>query len=1088
MTSRFLLFSASAGSGKTFSLAVQYITLVVARVGEREFAHTLAVTFTNKATAEMKQRILEQLYGIGRGLPQSEGYLRKVQEELRSRHALRLADEEVRRRCALALKAILHDYSRFTVSTIDAFFQSVLRNLAHELGLNARLQVELGDRQVVEMAVENLVGRIHHNDQTLLPWLRTYIEEQMREGKRWDVRRQLKQMGAQLFTEVYLKRALQPENQPFTPENVKAFRQSLLDERQRLLEDCRRAAGGFRRVMEEAGLDYDDLSHANLIRNLVECLHGGLLDKGRLKANYSDTLAKKAADGLLFFPAKERKAPGLQGVGQALAAAMQTMGEAHTRCNRALTTLSLTLQNLLPVGLLGLIDEEVKRINHESNRFALAHTPILLRQMIGEEDAPFVFEKTGTRYRNIMIDEFQDTSALQWENFRVLLLNNLAQGGLGMVVGDVKQSIYRWRNGDWHILHALSRHGLPGFETDLRPLTDNYRSRGNVIRFNNLFFPLAARRLDALNPQAPFALGDLYADVEQGISPRKVQGGSVRIRIHLPQKGEPLDWEAEMLADLGEQIRHLHDDLGIPYREMALLIRKKRYIDPLIAHFAQALPEVRLVSDEAFLLRYSVAVRCIIHALTVLAEPRPERINPVPLRCLMKHYQQDVLGRELPPEAWCCGPSARLLPPAFTERIGLLRSMPLYELCEELYRCLQLARIPGQDAYVLAFLDELAAFLRDNPSDIPTFLAYWDESMSQKAIPSGEVDGIRILTVHKSKGLEFHTVLMPYCEWEIEKDRADGTLWLQAPTPPANAMGSLPIATVRDLGRSDYAPAYSEEHDNRRADELNALYVAFTRAGHNLLVWGQEKGLLSPAAGDPAPKETTAETVADLLAACLPLEDGLYTLGEAQPYEQLTQGSATADNRISPTPTVQPIRMCSYEGKVEFRQSRPAAEFVHLGGDEPEEQDERQLSYIEKGKLLHYIFSQIRTARDIDRVAREMQERGILGGRAQQGEVVSLARRGLRQPEVQDWFSGRYEVFNECSILTLEDGKTVKRRPDRVMRSPERIVVVDFKFGKPQAEHREQVAQYRAILQDMHPGLPVEGYLWYVYRNLVERV
>ena len=1073
MNSRFLLFSASAGSGKTYNLAVQYIALLAAR-GEHEFSHTLAVTFTNKATAEMKDRILEQLYGISMGLKKSNGYLCDVQKELNENYDVHISDKEVRQRCRKALKCILHDYGRFYVSTIDAFFQTVLRNMAHELGLNARLQVEIGDKDVIEMAVDNIISGLQHTEKDIRPWIQAYIDQQIQEGKRWDIRDNLKSLAQMLFQEEYLKRVLDPANKAFTPKNIENYRKALKEEQNIVIKPCQKAAETVIGILTDNCIDYEDLSNGNVLRNYVETLRAG--DMG---ANFGSTLEKKVNDPSLFLRSEDRKKsevlfPQLK----QLAEALDHLRHAQEKAIPVVNTTTQAMKHLSPMGLLGAIDEEVKRINNENNRFSLAHTPILIRQMIQEDDAPFIFEKIGTRFGNIMIDEFQDTSTLQWENFKVLLMNNLAQGGLSMIVGDIKQSIYRWRNGDWHILHQLEQQGLTGFTTDNRPLNTNFRSKGEIVKFNNDFFSRAAEKLDELNPNSPTPLSGLYANVRQQIKPGYEKGGYVRIRIH-EEKEECIDWQEEMLREMSEQIELLHTKYKIPYRKMAILIRKSKFIEPMINYFAQNMSQVRLVSDEAFCLRYSLAVNMIVNALEVLCEYSSANPNPVPLRYLIKHYKQDILGQELSPLELYTSLPDESLPQEITLEYEKLRSLPLYELCEKLYRIFSLQKLQQQDAYLLCFFDELTSYLRDNPSDIPAFLQYWEESMGDKTIPSGEVDGIRIITIHSSKGLQFHTVLMPYCEGTIEKDRPDGILWCHPTEVPTNQLGSLPVPTSGKLKDTDFAPEYEKEHDNRRADELNVLYVAFTRAEQNLLVWGEKKGEIEVGKSD--------ETIGDLIAACVELDKGVFTQGELSVYKEKEEDSEASENRIHPDYTSSHISMCSHEGKMEFRQSRPAAEFIHVNTDD-EPIDEKQLNYIEKGKLLHYIFSQIERSDEVERVAQEMVERGILSSSRQRDEVVSLARRGLKQQKVSDWFSGKYKLFNERSILNIKDGEVIKRRPDRVMVSDERIIIVDFKFGKPQPEHHEQVKEYINILQDMHADKQIEGYLWYVYKNKVERI
>ncbi len=1095
MDSRFLIFSASAGSGKTFNLAVQYIALLVAR-GAKEFASTLAVTFTNKATGEMKDRILEQLYGIGYGLEESAQYTAALQRELRDSYHLTSPLEEVRHACRTALQEILHDYSRFYVSTIDSFFQNVLRNMAHELGLTARLQVDISDRSVTEMAVEHLIDALRYDDKELLPWLNDYVATQLSDSKSWDIRGGMNRIADNLFKEVYLRRELDPRNKPLNVQTLGELKRQLCKEQERLTKQLSASAEAFEQIMMDKGLDYSDLTHGNdWISSYVN-----KIKSGEHEANFSASLEKRVNDPLEFISAKERKTAtaGFVAVLQQLSDALNAMHQAQESTASPLATIQMVQRNLHPLGVLSAIDNEVKRENADANRFSLAHTPILLRQMIEDSDAPFVFEKSGTRYRNVMIDEFQDTSSLQWDNFSVLLMNNLAQGGMSMVVGDVKQSIYRWRNGDWRILYGLSRHGIRGFETVTKSLQTNYRSLGNIIDFNNSFFPRAAAWLDNLCPDVGIHLADMYNDVAQEMHPEKQGKGYVRVHIHGVEQQEeemtPQKWQEQTMWEMGEQITRLHDEYHVPYRKMAVLIRVKRSIAQMVTYFAEHFPKLKLVSSEAFRLNYSVAVNMLVNALRVLHEQNDASPDPVPLLYLAQHYRRDVMKQEVIDEnftdiSYLLSEPQDILPKEFMGQQEMLCKMPLHQLCEQLFRILNLKNIAGQDAYLLCFFDELAVYLSNNPSDIGSFLEYWDNIMQFKTIPSGAVDGINVLTIHSSKGLQFHSVFIPFMDDCFEADKKGETLWCTPPEPPANYLGSLPVSQTASMENTDFAAAYRQEHEARRADALNVIYVAFTRAESNLMVWG--------ATTQDGEVKVPKETSGDMIAGALEMQEDVLEEGSPEDYQveeerkKKKKAKEEKKNRLNPKVKIKTATMASYEGNTEFRQSRPAAQFVRMQNDTEEisAAESRQLGYIEKGKLLHYIFSQIKTEDDLSTVIREMHEQGVLRTEAQMREVESLARRGLSTPIVKSWFNTDMQHFNECNLLTKQaDGSTKTLRPDRVIMNEERVVVVDFKFGKPNEEYHRQVREYMDYMQQMYPAKTVDGYLWYVYSNKVERV
>ncbi|MCD8266806.1 MAG: UvrD-helicase domain-containing protein, partial [Prevotellaceae bacterium] len=994
MPSSILIYSASAGSGKTFNLAARYISLLVEGRDPRAFARTLAVTFTNKATQEMKDRILEQLYGIAHSLPESEAYLRSVRSMLSSR----LTDDEIRTRSREALSAILHDYSRFSVSTIDTFFQGVLRNMAHELGLNARLQVDISNDEVTDLAIENLLARTEAGD-GLLRWLMEYVEESVGEGSRWDIRGRLKAMARRLFEERYLRRRLNPaHNKPFSVENVGSFKARLLEQKSRLPDLTATLADQFDAELQATGYSYEDITWGSRLRTYIEHLRRGEITDTQLIDTVKAMINTPEEKLTVGKGSRKSPLPNAAHFGELLGSIAQAQQEASPM----LIAVNLLLNSLSPLGALEAISQEIKGINKENNRFSLAHTPILLREMVKEDDAPFVFEKSGTRYDNVMIDEFQDTSSLQWDNFQTLLANNSSTGGLNMVVGDVKQSIYRWRNGDWHILQQL----LSDPRNKTIPLNTNWRSRGNIVSFTGGFFKRAAALLDSA--AGGTALQDLYKDVAQHTAPGKEQGGYVRVRIHLEQKNEKEStpsWKDVMLDDLVEQISLLHEQKGVPYKEMAILVRRLRDIAPIARRFSKEDPQLRLVSDEAFRLGSSTAVNIIVDALRVL---QAGRLSPtdVTVRSLILNYQCDVLKAKPRSDTGILfGKPESLLPPEFTSNIDSLSRLPLQELCERLYRVFRLSETEGQDAYLLCFFDELQTFVGDNSSDAQLFLRQWDESLRDDAIPAGEVEGIRVLTIHKAKGLQFHTVFCPNCDFDITRYHQNDYLWCDPHSEPLDGLGVLPVRCGKGFGVSVFSKEHQQEQTDRRADALNLLYVAFTRAEQNLFVWGKAKPSFDI--------QKTTFTVGELLLSCLDFRGELCELGKPDTYVPPRKRQAS-ENKISPTPTPERIEMLSCEGSFEFRQSKPSREYT----SSPEGGAEKPVSYIERGSLLHKVFSLISTKEDTHKAVSQLLGEGIISSTDEARMIEAFVTERLEAPEAADWFSGGYDLMNERDIIS----------------------------------------------------------------------
>lgn len=1112
------VYKASAGSGKTFTLAIQYIRLLIT-IKPQEYLHTLAVTFTNKATTEMKDRILEQLYGISRGLKSSDDYMDALKKSLEEEH-IHIDDDTIRKNCRRALEYILHDYSRFRIETIDSFFQSVLRNLAHELGLSARMQVDLNDKQILSQAVDNMIDGLGRNSESeqVINWIDNYVREQIENDNGWDIRRNIKDLAQIIFKEDYMSRDDDFRKKINSEEEIQRFRTALYAKRnveekalQQAINDLVTAIESFDGVIESA------FSSGKWVTTYKEEL---------VKGNYEVSITEKRMEALQNGPVNMVKA-GDKNNTQILCDitpicnALLNVENARIRHNRELNTINLALQHLNPLRLLNHIEQEVTNITNDSNSFILGKTPILLSRLIKDSDAPFVFEKMGTLFNNVMIDEFQDTSKLQWENFKVLLLESISSGGQNLLVGDIKQSIYRFRNGDYTILKNIKKE-IRNTTPTVKSLDTNFRSDKNIIRFNNAFFPLATATLDGddinqldtaiadntpseKTDEAEKKISTIYSDVYQKWPDDKEDGGFVRVML---QTDKMEDWKERMLDDMCDQIKYLHDN-GLPYNKMTVLMRTRTNVPEVIQYVQRKLGDVKMVSDEGFYLSNSTALTMIVSALRILVDAHGS--DPVAERYLVQHYKADVLHQSIDPQIIYSKKMEEVLPRSFTQHFKELIQYPLYELCEKMYRILHLHRIKGEDAYLFSFYDELSAYLRNGTSDIHAFLEYWDTDMQNKAIPACKVDGIGIVTIHKSKGLQYHTVFMPFFNHEMAKVRDNEILWCDADEDELNMLGTLPInGSSKKFSESQYSEDYNHEKEEKRIEETNGLYVAFTRPVHNLFVWG---------CANPMPKKDNY-TVATLLRKVLESEsinkkiqkDGSsisITLQEEEAYKIWSYGTCVVkepskkkdskkqdnekeENRLSPKFTDQAVAFSSHNRHMDFMQSNEASKYMKEHGD-PNDQEPVTvdgLSFIDQGKLLHEIFSNIHTSEEAEGVLKDYLERGILTNEKQVGRIRKLIVSALSNEKAKSWFDGHYEVVNECEIAHLDDdGKPATNRPDRVMITDTEVVVVDFKFGRPNPEkYNWQVNLYMSLLQQMYPNHRVRGYLWYVYRDQIEEV
>ena len=1067
------VYKASAGSGKTFTLATEYIRLIVEN--PTSYRNILAVTFTNKATEEMKMRILSQLYGIWKGLPESDNYLQVIVEKTV------YAPKLIRERAGQGLSNLLHNYNYFRVETIDTFFQSVLRNMARELDLTTNLKIGLNDVQVEELAVDQLIADLSTTD-VMLQWILKYIMESISDEKSWNVISQIKRFGRTIFNNEYKEVSQALEQKMEEKGFFERYTTQLREIRKAAEERMILIGESFFDTLEGEGLSIDDLSNKNRgIAGFFLKLQKGVFDPSIENATVANCLGNPEKWCAKTHPQRDFILSLAEGV---LGDILRYAVEERSRQWKLYKSADLTLRHLNQLRLLGSIEKKVRELNENNNRFLLSDTQQLLHALIEGSDSPFIFEKIGTQLEHVMIDEFQDTSTVQWQNFRVLLDEAMShEGGSNLIVGDVKQSIYRWRSGDWRLLNDIEQQ-FRQQQIETIPLKKNYRSERNVITFNNHFFSHAAeleyQEQQELNPEEAEQLKRAYADVVQEIPEGREATGEVSVTL-LPAE----DYQMITLQQVADTISEL-TERGIPQREIAILVRVNNQIPVIAQYFLEQMPEVKIVSDEAFRLDASVAVNLLVSTLRLLTHPD----DLLTQAAIVKLYHIDILKEQTEDNELLLRTNDlnQLLPEAFRTQREILITMPLYELAERLYAIFELERLNEQSAYVFAFYDQLASYVNENTADIDSFLAAWDESLCGKTIQSEETNGVRILSIHKSKGLEYNYVICPFCDWQLEK-QSGNFLWCQ---PKEEPFSDLPIAPV-DYSKNQmlgtiYEEDYLHEHLQNTVDNLNLLYVAFTRAKEGLYVFGKRGAKASRSGLIEQCLPLVAQEMPEAILSGLEEEKGILQFSlasQASPASHASHASPASQN-----PFLQPAEPVAVdfhymESQVNFRQSNRSQAFI-----EADESDEiERLNYIQTGSVLHQIFSMIRTTDDIEDALKQLQFEGVLYDEQITPErITAMLRKRLQDPRVADWFSPRWNLFNECTILTMEDGEVKERRPDRVMTDGQHWVVVDFKFGSPKPEYGDQVREYMALIKTMQPEAEVNGYLWFVYSNKIEEV
>lgn len=1004
----------------------------------------------------MKDRVLAYLgafSGASESRPDADALAHELMQELN------LDEPTFRQNSHELLTLILHQYDQFSISTIDAFFQRVIRAFTRESGLLGDYRLEVDQEAVLAEVVTNLIDELREN-QELTDWVVRYAIDSMESDRSWNIQKQLAGFSKEIFRDEFkfieekvyarsgdqqafavLQRELYKIRNAFIA-RVSPPAREMLD----ILRNKRWGAEHFKYGKTSGIFGYlSSFAYVDAIKELVvkDRMKNEFIHAKNWPGKKFPLLSREIMD-----VAEKEFIPRILVINQAF----------EEDFPRALMA-DLVLQNLYTFGLITDIARKLREYKSENNLMLLADAPKFLNHIIGESDTPFVYEKVGSFYRNYLIDEFQDTSGFQWRNFQPLLTNSLDSGYSSMVVGDVKQAIYRWRGGDLSLLQQQLETHMGQERVDVRELSSNYRSAREVVQFNNLLFETAAQRAGAkIGSSLP---ADVYHDVRQS-SP--VDGpGLVRVEF-LDAEEEGEGWRKLSLEKLTRDIEYLQSH-GVRPGEIAMLVRRNEEGQNIAAHLLNhkhspgALGHVNyeVVSNESLRIDGAGSVKLLLGALGHLVNPD----DPISRAQLCYEYSRlDAADRET---SEIFSEAGKLffdsqLPEAFTAHKLSLKKLPLFELTETLIGIFNLGKVTGELAYLQAFQDLVLDFYTRERNDLAAFIEWWDENKDSDKTSiklSGEVNAMSILTIHKAKGLQFKYVLIPFCSWNVDHEgfRAP-LLWVTSDEAPYEAMGPMPVKYTSAMAHTGFRSFYEEERTKVYLDNLNLLYVALTRAERGMIITCPQKKI----------KNTVAEWV---------LESIQNTPDLANEWDEgakvLSIGALQTPDRSQPVPA-SPMQLKSYETsrwreKLVVRQ----AGNVFFDGMAPETRE--RISY---GVYLHALFSRLRTREDVGPVLDRLVQEGVMTTE-ERGHLQAQLEELFSNPVIGKWFEGTWDVRTEVPIL-LPGGAT--NRIDRLMLHGTQAVVVDFKTGEKSAADQQQVSEYMEILRKMGYG-EVEGYLLY---------
>ena len=1057
------VYRASAGAGKTHTLTGEYLKMLFGGQGaeaEATHRHILAVTFTNKATAEMKDRIIRELYALASGAP--SGHLSMLQA-----HAEDASEATVRSRAHALLVRMLHDYAAFNVSTIDHFFQQTLRAFVREIGLQGNYLVELDEKPVLTEAVDNLLAGLdrddHHNKDVLFHWLLRFSEAKVERGETWDLRREMNALGQELFKERYKSVRTTPNHKQFHEYNNTLYS---------IINHCKSEARALGeqglRIIKKHGLRPEDFSGKSkspfmLFKHLA---------KGEVEKEPTATFLK-LPDNPDGWCAQKSELRGqiLQAYADGLNDCVKDVIRFYETRMTDYLTASAIVANLYTLGILGDIEQEIRHRSNEKNRLLIADTAELLNRIIAGSDVPFIYEKTGTRIRHYLIDEFQDTSQMQWRNFRPLVADSLAAGYADLIVGDVKQSIYRFRNSDWTLLDEQIARDFPASITSERTLAENWRSCRLVVEFNNALFTAFSALLqgkynegleqstlsEAQQAHYREKILSAYAGCQQQVAPPfRGQDGHVRVEWLANGSGET-KWREQAMERLTTIVEELRRH-GRTWGEIAVLTRRREesalVTDTLLA-YAREHPEtgLRIISDDGLQLDGAASVRFIVGMLRHMNHPDDDTLRRTAqlLRSVMRIKQEDDATRASLSEA--------PLDEADTTEPLLSGHRSLYEATEAISRRFGGDFPADEMIFVQSFLDVTTDYSEREGSDIDRFLTWWDDTGCKTRISMPDTqDAIRIMTIHKAKGLGFGVVILPFGDWQLDA-HPETILWCHPRVAPYNVISAVPINYKKELNRTIFAEEYYEEKLHTYIDGLNTLYVALTRAKEELIILAPQKG------------SGRTQLVSELLGESLKQMDPNFDPKAGQCFEWGTWVDC-------PTPTASPSAAPIMRSLPSVRPDERM--YLSLSGHSF---DDAQRDY---GVLMHDLLSRIRTVNDLPSAIATKVSAGEIDRRSSQ-TLETRMRALLSDTSVSAWFDGSMTVLTEAEILS-GDGRS--RRPDRVMLSADgqRAIIVDYKFGqREQRRYVRQIRDYMALMRAMGYAA-VSGFLWYVERGETEEI
>jgi len=1024
----FSIYDASAGSGKTYALVKEYLKIILVSKKNDAYRNILAITFTNKAVHEMKSRIVGSLSEFSKDNPSEKA--QDLMQHLVTETELSII--QIKTKSQQIIKHIIHNYAAFDISTIDKFTHKVIRAFAHDLGLPMTFEVTLDTENLLIEAVDAIIAQAGE-DETLTKLLVDFTMEKTDDDKSWDISREILDTGRLVLNEnnrneinhfqdksiiefVEIKKKLAEASKVLEDDNVKLATQAFL-------------------LIEKNGIDTKSFSRGTFPNHLNFIINKDVREKNYKFLNPEEVSINKTA----------KDKPLIEAV---LPEILSLLAIVYIN-NEKKNFYKAFLKNITPLSLLNTVSNELAKIQEEQNVLSISEFNSLIHREIQNQPAPFIYERLGERYRHFFIDEFQDTSEMQWQNLIPLIDNATSsefegEKGTLMIVGDPKQSIYRWRGGKAEQFIELSKDHNPFNNPDkvLEHLDKNYRSYSQIIEFNNEFFQLLSNEFEYLDYK------DLYENHSHQKSNNKT-GGYVNISF-IPQVEEGEDDEESLdktelylLATLNT-IQKVKQQ-GFEYKDIVVLTRKRSHGIAVANYLTeQGIP---LLSSETLMIQNATEVRFIIHLLKYLKnnsnlESKAYFLHYLAKNSKVKKEVHDFIMEgisfvnENDFEVWL-------------QEVGVnmsfqnIRKKSLYEAVEIIVS--KLLNTKTTNAYIQYFMDIVLERDVRNQAGISDFLNYWDKNSEKFSIPSPEgKNAVRIMTIHKSKGLEFPVVIMPFADEDYSRSPKN-KLWIDTEVDDFGLSKVLIDNSKAVEGFGENAKSvYDQKSQEELLDNINVLYVALTRAEEQLYIITQS--LKSNAKTGEYPNNMASFFIKYLINKCVFVEDKLeYEFGN-------------------------PIKLSAEKKHLDTSKTIPLVSEILNPKNIKIAQKESlmwgtiQQGAIEYGNVLHEILSFVKTKKDIDLAVTKSIENGLIAI-SQKEQVSNTIDEIVNHIKLSGYFSEGNEILNEQAIIQKE-GKTIK--PDRmVLTKNKEVLLLDYKTGSHNVKYQLQLENYQNAIELM---------------------